>query len=79
MMGNGAYHFRSLFGVIAMGFAPLGSILYGVSAHYVGAGPSITGGAFIASVVAGGAVLAGGVRVGVDHEQTTFLDCLTDV
>ncbi|HZK13227.1 MAG TPA: MFS transporter, partial [Desulfobaccales bacterium] len=43
----------SLFGVIVMGFAPVGSILYGVSAHYVGAGPSITGGALIAFVVAG--------------------------
>ena len=43
----------SLFGVIVMGFAPLGSILYGVAATYVGAGPSITGGAVIAFVVAG--------------------------
>jgi MFS family permease len=43
----------SLFGVIVMGFAPVGSILYGVSAHYTGAGPSISGGAFIAAVVAG--------------------------
>jgi MFS family permease len=43
----------SLFGVIVMGFAPVGSILYGVAAHYVGAGPSITGGALIAFVVAG--------------------------
>jgi MFS family permease len=43
----------SLFGLIVMGFAPLGSILYGVAAHYVGAGPSITGGALIAFVVAG--------------------------
>ena len=43
----------SLFGLIVMGFAPVGSILYGVAAHYVGAGPSITGGAVIAFVVAG--------------------------
>ena len=43
----------SLFGLIVMGFAPVGSILYGVAAHYVGAGPSITGGAVIAAVVAG--------------------------
>jgi MFS family permease len=43
----------SLFGVIVMGFAPVGSILYGVAANFVGAGPSITGGAVIASVVAG--------------------------
>lgn len=43
----------SLFGVIVMGFAPVGSILYGAAAHYVGAGPSITGGAVLAFVVAG--------------------------
>ena len=44
----------SLFGLIVMGFAPMGSILYGIAApDYVGAGPSITGGAFIAVVVAG--------------------------
>ena len=43
----------SLFGLIVMGFAPVGSILYGVAAHYVGAGPSITGGAIIAAAVAG--------------------------
>jgi MFS family permease len=43
----------SLFGLIVMGFAPVGSILYGVAAHYVGSGPSITGGALIAAVVAG--------------------------
>lgn len=43
----------SLFGLIVMGFAPVGSILYGVAAHYAGAGPSITGGAVIAFVVAG--------------------------
>ena len=43
----------SLFGLIVMGFAPVGSILDGVAAHYVGAGPSITGGAIIAAVVAG--------------------------
>ena len=43
----------SLFGLIVMGFAPVGSIVYGVAAHYVGAGPSITGGAIIAAAVAG--------------------------
>jgi MFS family permease len=43
----------SLFGVIVMGFAPVGSILYGVAAHYAGAGPSITGGAVIALMAAG--------------------------
>jgi hypothetical protein len=31
----------------------VGSIVYGVAAHYLGAGPSITGGAIIAAVVAG--------------------------
>ena len=43
----------SLFGLIVMGFAPVGSILYGVAAHYVGPGPSITGGGLLAAVVAG--------------------------
>jgi len=42
-----------LFGLIVMGFAPLGSILYGVAAHFVGAGPVIAGGAGLAGVVAG--------------------------
>jgi MFS family permease len=44
----------SLFGLIVMGFAPVGSILYGVAAHYLGAGPSMAGGALIAAAVAGG-------------------------
>jgi MFS family permease len=44
----------SLFGVIVMGFAPVGSLLYGAAAHYVGAGPAITGGAFLAALAAGG-------------------------
>jgi MFS family permease len=43
----------SLFGLIVMGFAPVGSILYGVAAHYVGPGPTITGGACLAALVAG--------------------------
>ncbi len=43
----------SLFGLIVMGFAPLGSILYGGAAHFVGAGPAITGGSFLAALVAG--------------------------
>ncbi len=43
----------SLFGLIVMGFAPVGSILYGVAAHYFGPGPSITGGAVVAALVAG--------------------------
>jgi MFS family permease len=43
----------SLFGLIVMGFAPIGSILYGGAAHFVGAGPTIASGAFCAAVVAG--------------------------
>ena len=43
----------SLFGLIVMGFAPVGSILYGGAAHFVGAGPAIAGGAVIAALVAG--------------------------
>jgi MFS family permease len=44
----------SLFGLIVMGFAPLGSILYGGVAHFVGPGRAIAGGALIAALVAGG-------------------------
>lgn len=43
----------SLFGLIVMGFAPMGSILYGGAAHYLGPGPAITGGSFLAALVAG--------------------------
>jgi MFS family permease len=43
----------SIFGLIVMGFAPIGSILYGGAAHFVGAGPAIAGGAVIAAAVAG--------------------------
>ena len=43
----------SLFGLIVMGFAPLGSMLYGGAAHFVGPGPAISGGALCAAVVAG--------------------------
>ena len=43
----------SLFGLIVMGFAPVGSILYGGVAFYAGAGPAITGGACLAAVTAG--------------------------
>jgi MFS family permease len=43
----------SLFGLIVMGLAPLGSILYGGAAHFVGPGPAIAGGSFIAALVAG--------------------------
>ena len=43
----------SLFGLIVMGFAPLGSMVYGVAAHYVGPGPAITGGSLFAALCAG--------------------------
>jgi MFS family permease len=43
----------SLFGVIVMGFAPVGSMLYGGAAHFVGPGPAIAGGAGLAAAVAG--------------------------
>jgi MFS family permease len=43
----------SLFGLMVMGLAPVGSVLYGGVAHYVGAGPTIAGGSFIAALVAG--------------------------
>jgi MFS family permease len=43
----------SLFGLIVMGFAPVGSMLYGVVAHYTGPGPAITGGALVAALCAG--------------------------
>ena len=43
----------SLFGLIVMGFAPLGSMVYGVAAHYAGPGPAITGGSLFAALCAG--------------------------
>jgi MFS family permease len=43
----------SLFGLMVMGLAPVGSVLYGGVAHYVGAGPAIAGGSFLALLVAG--------------------------
>ncbi|MCK9377317.1 MAG: MFS transporter [Syntrophobacterales bacterium] len=43
----------SLFGLIVMGFAPVGSILYGGAAHFIGPGPTITGGSCIAAIIAG--------------------------
>jgi hypothetical protein len=36
-----------------MGFAPLGSMVYGVAAHYAGPGPAITGGSLLAALAAG--------------------------
>jgi MFS family permease len=43
----------SLFGLIVMGFAPVGSMVYGVTAHYFGPGPAITGGSLFAALGAG--------------------------
>jgi MFS family permease len=43
----------SLFGLIVMGFAPVGSMIYGVVAHYTGPGPAITGGSLLAALVCG--------------------------
>ncbi len=47
----------SLFGLIVMGLAPVGSLLYGVIAHYVGPGPAITGGSLLAAVCVGAILL----------------------
>ena len=44
----------SLFGLIVMGFAPMGSMIYGVAAHYAGPGPAIAGGSLLAALLAGG-------------------------
>ena len=43
----------SLFGLIVMGFAPLGSLIYGVAAHFAGPGPTIAGGGLLAALGAG--------------------------
>jgi MFS family permease len=43
----------SLFGLIVMGFAPIGSLIYGVVAHFAGPGPTITAGSLLAALVAG--------------------------
>jgi MFS family permease len=43
----------SLFGLIVMGFAPVGSLVYGGVAHFIEAGPTISGGALLAALVAG--------------------------
>jgi MFS family permease len=43
----------SLFGLIVMGFAPVGMMVYGVVAHYIGPGPTIAGGSLVAAVVCG--------------------------
>jgi len=43
----------SLFGLIVMGLAPVGSILYGITAHYLGPGLTIAGGSLLAALVCG--------------------------
>jgi MFS family permease len=43
----------SLFGLIVMGFAPVGSILYGVAAHCIGAGPTISAASVVAALISG--------------------------
>ncbi len=43
----------SLFGLIVMGFAPIGSVVYGVAAHFAGPGPTISGGGLLAALGAG--------------------------
>ncbi len=43
----------SLFGLIVMGFAPVGSLLYGGIAHYVGAGLAIAAGSLLAAIASG--------------------------
>jgi MFS family permease len=43
----------SLFGLIVMGLAPVGSILYGIAALYLGPGLTIAGGSLLAAMVAG--------------------------
>jgi len=43
----------SLFGLIIMGLAPVGSLLYGGVAHYLGPGPAITAGSLLAGLAAG--------------------------
>jgi MFS family permease len=42
----------SLFGLIVMGFAPIGSILYGGVAHFLGPGPTIAAGSLLAGACA---------------------------
>jgi MFS family permease len=42
----------SLFGLIVMGFAPMGSLLYGGVAHFLGPGPTIAGASLLAGLCA---------------------------
>jgi hypothetical protein len=43
----------SLFALIVMGFAPIGSLIYGVAAHFAGPGPTIAGGGLLAALGTG--------------------------
>jgi MFS family permease len=43
----------SLFGLIVMGLSPVGSVVYGFVAHYLGPGVTIAGGSLLAAVAAG--------------------------
>jgi MFS family permease len=47
----------SLFGLIVMGLAPVGSIAYGIVAHYLGPGLTIAGGSLLAALTAGAILL----------------------
>ena len=47
----------SLFGVIVMGLAPVGSLIYGAVAHYLGPGLTIAGGSLAAGICAGAVLL----------------------
>ena len=42
----------SLFGLIIMGFSPVGNLLYGIAAHYLGASLALTGGTLVAGASA---------------------------
>ncbi len=43
----------SLFGLIVMGMAPVGSIVYGIAAQYLGSGYTIAGGSLLAAIACG--------------------------
>lgn len=43
----------SLFGLIVMGLAPVGSLIYGIVAHYLGPGLAIAGGSLLAGITCG--------------------------
>jgi MFS family permease len=47
----------SIFGLIIMGFAPLGSLLFGTVAHYLGPAPAMVVGSLLAAITAGAVLL----------------------